>query len=175
MIDSAAKKSGVTGAPISAILIGLGVFLSACERPGSKFHSLDTGIVCLESSDMEKAIGIVRDTLLKRIPEYVQLREGYPAVEVFDKDLWPVSVDTADERRSSYRFTLDEDGSVIELFYRRESEAEARFWPGFTIYVLSDCRRERIDPTHGRRVVVFTSGSDSYRVVEHILRTEIGR
>ncbi|MEM3460105.1 MAG: hypothetical protein QXO24_02680 [Candidatus Micrarchaeaceae archaeon] len=167
------NKSCVIVALILAIPISLGACLAVHDRPDSKLHLQDTGFLCLESNDMEKAIGIVKDILLEGIPRHAQLSEGCPAVEVFDKDLWPIYENTMDEKRTSYRLALDEDGGVIELFYRRENETEARFWPGFTIYVLSGCQREGIDTTYSQRVVVFIRDSDPHRIVEQVLRDEI--
>jgi hypothetical protein len=167
------KKSSVIVALLLAIPISVGTCLAVHDGPGSKLHLQDTGFLCLESNDVETAMGIVKDILLQGIPQHTQLSEGYPATEVFDKDLWPIYESAMDEKRTSYRLRLREDEGVIDLFYRRENETEARFWTGFTIYVLSSCQRDSINPTYSQRVVVFIRDSDLTRIVEQSLRDEI--
>lgn len=168
------KKPAVIVGLIAAILASLGIFLTIHGHPDSKLH-LQDACFCLESNDMEDAIAIVKDILLEGIPRYAQLSEGYPAVEVFDKDLFPIYVDTMYEQRTSYHLAIGEDRTVIELFYRNENEAETRFWPGFTIYVLSNCRWENIDRTYGQRVIVFIHDLELDHIVEFALKDKIER
>jgi hypothetical protein len=53
---------------VIAVLFSLATLLVLSEQPDSKLHLRHPDIICLESNNMEDAIGIVKDILLAGIP-----------------------------------------------------------------------------------------------------------
>lgn len=156
---------------IAALIISLGVLFLIHNRPDSQLHLMDANGFCFESTGLEEAISSIKDILMSGLLQIEKFSEGYPFIERFDYDLYPVSAVNLAEQHTSYRITLDESDSVIELFYRDENDLDERFWPGYTIFVTSNCPGGVNDSLYYQRVHVFIKDVDVHPIVEKVLIT----
>jgi hypothetical protein len=156
---------------LAILMVGLSVPFLILHRPDSQLHLMDAKGFCFESTGLEDAIISIKDILMSGLLQVEKFSEGYPIIQWFGNDLYPVSAVNLAEQHTSYRITLDKSGSVIELFYRDEDELDARFWPGYTIFVTSDCPGSVNDSIYYQRVHVFIQDIDVHTIVEKVLIT----
>lgn len=156
---------------IAALIVGPGVLFLIYNRPDSQLHLMDADGFCFESTTLEEVISSIKDILMSGLLQIEKFSEGYPFIERFDYDLYPVSVVNLAEQHTSYHITLDERGSVIEFFYRNENDLDARFWLGYTIFVMSNCPGGVNDSIYYQRVYVFIKHVDVHPIVKKSLIT----
>lgn len=140
---------------IVAVLVGFSVyFIFHKIHQGRESRWTKNYVLRLKNDNIEDAIRLIKEAVLTKLSQSVNLPEGYPKVENFNRDLWPIYADRVEESRISYRFLLNKGGDKIEIFYRKENEAEARGW-SYTIYVLPIWPRKKLDPTYTQRIEIF--------------------
>lgn len=140
------------------------------HKPDNEKLSPQDGFTfCLENRDPEQAIAILKDVLVRGLPQYMELPEGLPLVEVLNIEPCPVSTSAADAYRTSYRLVVDAETHPIELFYRTETEHDSRFWPGFTIYLAAYCQWRNPDTQSPPLIVVFAKDIGLQQIVHQVL------